>query len=271
VGGPELCGAEATVVLLHGQPGTAADWSAVAEDLASDYQVVVPDRLGYGRTGGRAAGFSANALAVARLLGRLGTGRALVVGHSWAGGVALALALDFPDRVAGLGLVASVAPGEPLSRVDRLLAKPAVGTALAAAALTAAEPLLSSRPALAVAERRSSSRREALTPLASAWHRPATWNSFAIEQRALLRELPLLGPRLPTLQLPTLVLVGTSDRVVGTAAGNRLAAAISGASLEFVPGGGHLLPQLEPEVVAEALRRLACRALAGQAPTAGAG
>jgi len=106
-------------VLLHGQPGSSSDWRAVADNLATDHRVIVPDRLGYGLTGGPAAGFATNANAVAKLLGSLGVDGALIVGHSWAGGVALEMALDFPHHVAGLGLVSSVAPAEPAARFDK--------------------------------------------------------------------------------------------------------------------------------------------------------
>ena len=110
------------VVLLHGQPGSAADWEPLARLLEADYTVIVPDRPGYGRTGGRATGFRGNAAAVVDLLDRRGVASATIVAHSWSGGVAIALAEDNPDRVAGLVLVASVGPDERLDRLDRLLA-----------------------------------------------------------------------------------------------------------------------------------------------------
>lgn len=238
------------VVLLHGQPGSASDWDAVAEDLARDHRVIVPDRLGYGRTGGRAGGFAANANAVAKLLHRLGESEALVVGHSWAGGVALELALDFPASVAALALISSVAPSEPPARMDRVLALPVIGNVLAAVALGTAGRLLLSGPG------RARRRGQSLAKMASSWPRAATWRSFTIEQRALVHELPLLGPRLGALDVPTAVVVGSADRVVGQAASRQLATAIPMATLEVVQGGGHLLPLRQPDRVAAVARRL---------------
>ena len=43
----------------------------------------------------------------------MGVGPALVFGHSWAGALALALALDHPDRVSALALAAPVAMPMP--------------------------------------------------------------------------------------------------------------------------------------------------------------
>ncbi len=53
--------------------------------------------------------------------------RLYVVGHSLGGGVALKLALMYPERVGALVLVGSVGVGEALSGFDRLLAVPMVG------------------------------------------------------------------------------------------------------------------------------------------------
>jgi pimeloyl-ACP methyl ester carboxylesterase len=248
------------VLLLHGQPGSAADWEAVATELAVDHRVIVPDRLGYGRTGGRAGGFAANAVSLAKLLGDLEVQRAIVVGHSWAGGAALEIALDSPALVAALCLVSSVSPNAPPGRLDRLLARPLLGTVLAAATLGTAGQLLSRGPGRALAKwRHRGQPTEQLSDLARSWHRPSTWRSFAIEQRALVHELALLGPRLRSVDVPVIVMVGSADRLVPPATGRELATSLPAATLEVVPGAGHLLPQLQPAVVAAAVRRLSAR------------
>jgi len=249
------------VVLLHGQPGSAHDWAAVVGQLADEHTVIVPDRLGYGATGGRPGGFSANAAALARLLRSLDVAGAIVVGHSWAGGVALQMAVDFPHLVTGLVLVSSVAPDDEVGRLDRLLARRAVGTALVALTLSTAGTVLSWGPGRAFAGRRlgggSPQDIEEVARSARSWRRPATWASFAVEQRALLHELPNLSGRLGSITAPTVVVVGTADRVVPPASGRRLACAIPMASLQRVEGAGHLLPQRCPAEVARAVRQAA--------------
>jgi len=248
------------VVLLHGQPGSAGDWKAVADDLARDHLVIVPDRPGYGRSGGRAAGFAGNAMAVTQLLERLEVDRAVLVGHSWAGGVVLQAALEFSDRARGIVLVSSVAPDEPLGKLDHLLARPLIGTALAAVTLSTAGRLLSWGPARVFAGwKLRDQAKEDLAEMARSWRRRSTWNSFAIEQRALVHELPLLASHLSRLDLPATVVAGSIDRVVPIQVSRRLAASIPGALLEEVQGAGHLLPQLHPAAVAGAVRRLAAR------------
>src|SRR4051794_16210137 len=130
---PDLAARDAgsgpAVVLLHGQPGSSADWEPVAALLERDFRVVVPDRPGYGDTGGDAHGISINADAVATLMDRLQIDKATMVGHSWGGAPALDFANRHPERVDGLVLVSSVAPSSRMSRSDRALALPVIGPA----------------------------------------------------------------------------------------------------------------------------------------------
>lgn len=142
------------VVLLHGQPGSRGDWAEVTRRLEEHFLVVAPDRPGYGQTGGRARGLRGNAAAVVSLLDRLGVAQATIVGYSWAGGVALALAQEAPERVAGLVLVSSVSPAERVSRVDRMLAMPPIGTAVTVAGLLLASSALSIPPVRRALHRR---------------------------------------------------------------------------------------------------------------------
>jgi pimeloyl-ACP methyl ester carboxylesterase len=247
----DVTGRGPAVVLLHGQPGNALDWSAVAARLRSDFTVIVPDRPGYGRTGGRAVGFAANAAAVVALLDRLDRPAAVVAGHSWAGGIALAMAEAHPQRVAGLVLIGSVGPGDRPGIVDRLLAVPPIGRVLASLTIGAARRALSHPAVRAMVDRRIT----VPTPeqLARAWRSQGLGRSFAIEQQALLKELPALAPALDRVRVPSAVVFGTADHIVSPATAHRLAAALPDAILRPVAGGGHLLPYEHPEVVAEAV------------------
>lgn len=263
----DVTGEGPAVVLLHGQPGSASDWAGVVPLLRPRFTVVVPDRLGYGRTGGKAAGFAANARAVASLLDRLDRPRAILAGHSWAGGVALALAETHPDRVEGLVLVASVGPGERAGTLDRLLAVPPLGRVLAALAIGAGRRALSHPTVRALVDRRVPS--PTTDQLAKAWRQQGLARSFAIEQQALVEELSRLAPGLAAIKAPTAVLSGSADHIVAPATARRLAATIPGATLTTIPGAGHLLPFDHPGAVADAVGRVALRAGRGGAVSSG--
>jgi pimeloyl-ACP methyl ester carboxylesterase len=83
----------------------------------------------------------------------------------------------------------------------------------------------------------------------------AGWRSFVTEQRALLAETPYLEAGLPSIRVPTAVVAGERDRVVPARAASDLAATIPGAELIWIPAAGHLLPQEEPGVLVDIIRR----------------
>lgn len=246
-------------MLLHGQPGTGLDWEWVTPLLEQDFTVIVPDRPGYGATGGPATGFAGNATAVVALLDRLGMDRAIMVGHSWAGGVAMALAARQPERVTGLVLVSSVGPGENLGWEDRLLAAPVVGELIAGTAIGGVGLVLGSRRVQSMADRRLPGRaREAVMALTRLTrNRSPVWRSFVAEQRALVGELDGLADRLGSIAAPTVILHGDTDHIVAPEVSDRLHRAIPGSTLQLLAGTGHLVPHDRPEAVASAVRRAA--------------
>jgi pimeloyl-ACP methyl ester carboxylesterase len=114
------------LVLLHGQPGTAADWQLISARLPAQLRVVAPDRPGYGSSPQPPGGFAANARTIVHQLDMRGIRRAVLAGHSYGGGVALAAAALAPHRIEAVVLLASVGPG-CVSVWDKLLAAPAAG------------------------------------------------------------------------------------------------------------------------------------------------
>lgn len=242
-------------MLLHGQPGTAGDWQWVTPRLDERYRVVVPDRPGYGRTGGPATGFHGNAEAAVDLLDRLGIDQAVMVGHSWAGGVVLAAAAGWPDRVAGIVLVSSVGPGEHIGWDDRLLAAPVVGEAIAAASIGGLGLLLGRSRVQSFLNNRLDGRAaeavEALTRLTLGGS--GVWHAFVTEQRALLTELEELASGLADVAVPAVVMHGRNDRLVPPSVAQNLAATLPNASLQLLYGVGHLIPHDRPAAVAAAV------------------
>lgn len=250
-----MTGTGPPAVLLHGQPGTGADWQWVTPLLSGRLKVIVPDRPGYGRTGGPATGFAGNAAAVVSLLDRLDIGSAVLAGHSWAGGVVLATAVAYPERVSGLVLVSSVGPGEKIGWHDRLLAAPVVGEAIAATTIGGLGLLLGSRRVQSMAGRRLAGRTsDALSALTRMTRdRSTVWRSFVVEQRALLDDLEDLGHGLAGIEAPAVIVHGEGDRLVRPEVAAKLTGAIPGATLRLLPRAGHLLPHDRAQEVAAAI------------------
>jgi len=258
------------VVLLHGQPGTSSDWQWVARLIEDRFELWIPDRPGYGRTGPPAGGFAYNASALSHLLASHRVGPAVVVGHSWGGGVAIALAEQHPEQVSGLVLVCSVVPGEPAGLDDRILAAPGLGPASAVGLVGATTALLGNQAVLTLARRwlpkRLADASEALNRLAQGGVGSA-WRSFLVEQKAIVEELPELERGLGLIEAPTVVINGARDRLIPAASGERLAMRMPGAERVLVGGVGHLVPYDSPETIAEAIERVAARSISNDPRT----
>ena len=118
------------VAVLHGAGANLEDMHlALAEHLAARRRIILVDRPGLGFSARRAEEGASPAYQAAVLrdvLDRLGVERAILVGHSWSGALALTFALDFPERTAGLVLVAPAThPGVwRMNKLNALLAGP---------------------------------------------------------------------------------------------------------------------------------------------------
>ena len=247
---------ERWVVLLHGQPGSGADWQQVADRLPDGLGVLAPDRPGYGANPRRGEGFAAGARTVVAEMDAQGIDRAVLVGHSYGGGVALATAQLAPDRVEALVLLASVGPG-CLTWADWVLAAPVSGEFLALMAWR-----LTPWFARAVLTTAGRVRRRPLGPDdAVNWqvwansrhdHGPV-WRSFLAEQRALVAELDGLTAALPAVVQPVLLVADPHDMIVPVRSTRQLAAALPDARVEMLDGPGHHLPRRAAPQIAAAI------------------
>jgi N-formylmaleamate deformylase len=90
------------LVLLHGFTDDGACWFPVTDSLAQDYDLIVPDVRGHGKSARIAGiGFSNEALMedAAALIQALGLNRPAVLGHSLGAFTGLMLAATHPERV----------------------------------------------------------------------------------------------------------------------------------------------------------------------------
>jgi pimeloyl-ACP methyl ester carboxylesterase len=243
-------------LLLHGQPGGLWDWDEVVAAVGDDVRTIAIDRPGYGRTSAPPGGLAWNAEVAAELLDELALGPALIVGHSWGGGVALALARQRPDLVSGLVLLASIGTRGSVGRTDRALAAPLVGPVLSRAALRASALALSLEPVRRRAPGVDKLPETTVSRIVRQMGDRRSGSAFAVEQRALVREIDDLDAALPGITVPAFVLVGDEDRVVGPRSVADLASRLPGAELVSLPGTGHVLPDEAPGAVAEAMRGL---------------
>jgi len=254
--GPETAPQPHELVLLHGQPGSAADWDAVLDRLPAHLHAVARDRPGYGASAGNAAGFHANAQAILNDLDERAVDSAVLVAHSWAAGAALLAARLAPHRVKAVVLLAGAGPGS-VGIVDWLLAAPFVGP-LAAQVMWRWTPWIA-RVRLAWLSAREGRPLDPGEHLSlQVWGEKQAgpeprWRAFLTEQRALLSELAEVEGALPSIGVPVLVLADPADQIVPIMAAERLVSELPQARLRLISDAGHHLPRRAPGAVAEAI------------------
>jgi pimeloyl-ACP methyl ester carboxylesterase len=105
----EVSGQGPAVVFLHGYTGSTRDWANQIEALITQYQVIVLDHRGHGKSAApsREEDYSVEILATDTfgLLDMLGIKKCCLGGHSLGGFTALQFAVEHQDMLAGLVLV----------------------------------------------------------------------------------------------------------------------------------------------------------------------
>jgi 2-hydroxy-6-oxonona-2,4-dienedioate hydrolase len=231
---------EDPVLLLHGQPGAAADWERLRAALGNGVPTIAIDRPGWDGHS-RVSDLAGNAQAAIETLDRADVPRATVVGHSLGAAVAAWLACSAPARVGRLVLVAPAANADSLGTVDYLLAAPVVGWLASVGAMAGGGLVLGANPVRRWVAEATALDDRYLQAAGRMLLTPAAWRSFVREQRFLVRDLPELEPRLSEIAAPTTIVAGGGDHVVPIAAVRRLAEQIPEAELVEVRHAGHLL------------------------------
>lgn len=267
------------IILLHGASANASDpMEGVGRRLAArGFRVIAFDRPGFGWSdriaGADAAVPAVQARLIAEALATMGVGPAIVFGHSWAGSLALALALDHPERVSALVLAAPVA----MPMADRLPDLPwywrlAVQPPVAWLLSRTVGPPLAQRFLPEAARRVFTPQAESPNypelSRAALVLRPGTLLANVQDLLGLTKALAAQAPRYGEIRMPTLVIAGEADPIVRSAEqAVPLARAIPGARLILLPGIGHMLQYVASERVTEEIAKLSAGAASAATAT----
>jgi 3-oxoadipate enol-lactonase len=226
-----------TAVLIHGLSESRSVWSRQVGFLQRSMNVVSYDVRGFGESPVGAGNGTVGQMAddLAQILSAHDTGPAWLVGFSMGGVIAQRFALDFPERVQGLLLVASSCkvgrPGQEFfnSRIeqvsrDGLAAIAAITEGDARGCFSMGDEQLIAE----YLELRTGSVRD------PAGYLNACRAMLALADEAMMKELGAID-------CPTLVLAGELDPYCPPKASRMIADAIPGSELTVVPGAGHCM------------------------------
>ncbi len=243
------------VVMLHGASSNLEVMRPLGERLARTHRVILIDRPGHGWS--TRASFSDStpqpqARMIAQALQQLDIGPAVFVAHSWAGALALRIALDHPDRVGGLVMLAPAAYPWPggVSQYNYVVTTPVVGPLLAYTVtlplgLMLAEP--GTRGVFAPQAMAESFVKDSATRLLL---RPREFIANAWDLVSLRQAMAEQAPRYATLSVPISIIAGDADKTVSTHIHSQpLARTAKNARLTVLPGVGHMIQYAAPDLV----------------------
>jgi pimeloyl-ACP methyl ester carboxylesterase len=253
--GPRDSGAP-PIVMIHGASSNLeAMRHPLGDLLAGHHRVILIDRPGHGWSTRTRLADSTPAVQgkmIEEALDKLGVGKAIFVVHSWAGALGARMALDYPERVAGLVMLAPVAyPWRGgVGWYNKVVTMPVIGPLLAYTITLPLGYFLTEPGARGVFLPQvmpdgfveATATPLLLRPrefLANAWDL-VTLKAAVVEQAAHYRDI----------KAPAVVISGDADKTVWTNIHSRpFVAAVPNAKLIILPGVGHMVAYAAPDLI----------------------
>jgi len=251
------------IVMLHGASSNLEVMRPLAERLAQDHRVILMDRPGHGWSTREHFSDSTpapQARMISQALGRLGIGKAIVVAHSWSGALALRIALDHPERVAGLVMLAPVAYPWPggVSQYNYAVTTPVIGPLLANTAMLPLGLLLAesgSRSVFAPQAMPENFVKDSATRLLL---RPREFVANAWDLVTLRAAMAEQAPRYAEIAVPLTIIAGDADKTVSTHIHSQpLARTAKNTRLIVLNGVGHMIQYAAPDLVVSEIEAMA--------------
>lgn len=240
------------ILLIHGFGGSAYSWRKVIPALAEDHRVFAVDLSGFGYTQRPKSPESYTREAQGRLIlgvmDALGIERAHIFGHSYGGGLTLALAARHPERFLSMVLVASSAPTYSDDRRNRV-------AGIRTFSLFFVRSIALRPGMIARSLRRSFHDDSLVTPeLVRAYLDRLRIEGVADAYQGLTAPArPGEKVELEKIGVPALVIWGAQDRVISLESGRRATARMPRAEFVVIDECGHLPMEEKPEEVLRAV------------------
>jgi len=242
------------IIMLHGLAGNLRNFTyALTEKLDKDYRVIAIDRAGCGwskRSKPEIATLQGQARIISEFIEQEQIEKPLIVGHSLGGAIALVLALEYKNKIAGLALICPVT--QTVDKVPDIFRFLNISTPslrfFVAHTFSSFIGILTRRDTFEIA----------FSP------EPVSENfsirgggDLALSSKAFIKtsedlvfalsSAPLLVGREEELDVPTKILFGEQDEILDVKLHGEKFARLSGAQIKILAGKGHMLPLTQPE------------------------
>lgn len=244
------------VLLIHGSPGSVEDFAPIFSALGTRFRLTAYDRPGHGFSGDSAKySLAYNAEVADAVLTQLDLRDAIVVGHSYGGATALALALRKPARASAYVVLdsATYTPLRPVSPLYQVIAVPYLG--IGAASILGAF-IAPTRIRSELKKIWGEAPDEFIALRTRIWSTPKVSHALARETIDADAALSAQSPRYPEIQHRVSILAQADDPE-RTRSAQRLHSDIAGSTLALLPDTGHYLQFEKTAEVVRAIELLA--------------
>jgi 3-oxoadipate enol-lactonase len=235
----DVCGQGEPLVLIQGLGGPRSGWIFQTRAFSKYYRVITFDNRGVGKSDKPSQPYTVRTMAddTRALLDHLGVDKAHVLGASLGGMVAQEMAISYPDRVMKLILACTAAGMGPTN--GTAVETVGHGSALREADITDPRSVDMGRVMSEVMKLSFNKRLSKMffVPLSKTYLRFREVQAISGQLEAAMAHSTL--DRLDQIKAPTLVIVGTGDRLIPSQSSEMLANMIPGARLVKLNGGSH--------------------------------
>lgn len=229
-----------TILMIHGFGGDKDNWTFFAKYLSRDYNLIVLDLPGFGKSFNDISlnyKIETQAQRVNEFLQKLNINKVHLIGHSMGGAISLRFSFQYPDRLLSLTVVNAGGAHAAESEMDELLKK-------------GENPLLvrsyeDYKRLLSFAMEKQPYVPDAVIKSMADEKIPR----FKLEQKIFNEIFHFMDqiPILPEIHAPTLIIWGENDRIIHKESAKLINQKIEGSKLSIIPGLGHSPMIEDPE------------------------